>query len=120
MPLSIVSTPLPPPLRPVSALPAPPYIPVWSSAPCPRCSPHKPPPYSPVTCGPCAMLALGGPALAALPASRSASSWRRSSSIASPAVPGGQDRKSVVKGKSVSVRVDLGGRRIIKKKKKKV
>src|SRR3546814_15419897 len=29
-----------------------------------------------------------------------------------------QDRKSVVKGKSVSVRVDLGGRRIIKKKKK--
>src|SRR3546814_11271921 len=29
------------------------------------------------------------------------------------------DRKSVVYGKSVSVRVDLGGRRIIKKKKKK-
>src|SRR3546814_19023006 len=28
----------------------------------------------------------------------------------------GRDRKSVVKGKSVSVRVDLGGRRIIKKK----
>src|SRR3546814_16412356 len=28
------------------------------------------------------------------------------------------DRKSVVWGKSVSVRVDLGGRRIIKKKKK--
>src|SRR3546814_15545978 len=28
----------------------------------------------------------------------------------------GEDRKSVVKGKSVSVRVDLGGRRIIKKK----
>src|SRR3546814_20017238 len=28
-----------------------------------------------------------------------------------------QDRKSVVKGKSVSVRVDLGCRRIIKKKK---
>src|SRR3546814_16586910 len=28
-----------------------------------------------------------------------------------------QDRKSVVEGKSVSVRVDLGGRRIIKKKK---
>src|SRR3546814_21172019 len=27
-----------------------------------------------------------------------------------------QDRKSVVSGKSVSVRVDLGGRRIIKKK----
>src|SRR3546814_15624916 len=29
------------------------------------------------------------------------------------------DRKSVVLGKSVSVRVDLGGRRLIKKKKKK-
>src|SRR3546814_11552431 len=29
-----------------------------------------------------------------------------------------EDRKSVVYGKSVSVRVDLGGRRIIKKKKK--
>src|SRR3546814_20978020 len=29
------------------------------------------------------------------------------------------DRKSVVEGKSVSVRVDLGGRRIIKKKTKK-
>src|SRR3546814_15841078 len=29
----------------------------------------------------------------------------------------GEDRKSVVSGKSVSVRVDLGGRRIIKKKK---
>src|SRR3546814_14355400 len=28
-----------------------------------------------------------------------------------------QDRKSVVSGKSVSVRVDLGGRRLIKKKK---
>src|SRR3546814_20996061 len=31
----------------------------------------------------------------------------------------GTDRKSVVWGQSVSVRVDLGGRRIIKKKKKK-
>src|SRR3546814_12019364 len=30
-----------------------------------------------------------------------------------------RDRKSVVSGKSVSVRVDLGGRSIIKKKKKK-
>src|SRR3546814_17047653 len=28
-----------------------------------------------------------------------------------------EDRKSVVEGKSVSVRVDLGGRRILKKKK---
>src|SRR3546814_17310197 len=32
---------------------------------------------------------------------------------------GAVDRKSVVEGKSVSVRVDLGGRRILKKKKKK-
>src|SRR3546814_20501537 len=30
-----------------------------------------------------------------------------------------QDRKSVVEGRRVSVRVDIGGRRIIKKKKKK-
>src|SRR3546814_11637024 len=30
----------------------------------------------------------------------------------------GRDRKSVVSGKSVSVRVDLGGRRTLKKKKK--
>src|SRR3546814_18909932 len=30
----------------------------------------------------------------------------------------GEDRKSVVSGKSVSVRVDIGGRRNIKKKKK--
>src|SRR3546814_13104202 len=29
----------------------------------------------------------------------------------------GEDRKSVVSGKSVSVRVDLGGRRFLKKKK---
>src|SRR3546814_20083249 len=35
------------------------------------------------------------------------------------AVNGPTDRKSVVSGKSVSVRVDLGGRRIIKKKQKK-
>src|SRR3546814_16829598 len=33
-------------------------------------------------------------------------------------VAGAQDRKSVVSGKSVSVRVDLGCRRIIKKKNK--
>src|SRR3546814_11968988 len=31
-----------------------------------------------------------------------------------------EDRKSVVYGKSVSVRVDLGGRRVIKKKEKRV
>src|SRR3546814_18122216 len=34
-------------------------------------------------------------------------------------VVGTQDRKSVVSGKSVSVRVDLGGRRILKKKNRK-
>src|SRR3546814_11144223 len=34
------------------------------------------------------------------------------------AIDAEKDRKSVVEGKSVSVRVDLGGRRIIKKKKK--
>src|SRR3546814_14833276 len=34
------------------------------------------------------------------------------------AVPHQEDRKSVVSGKSVSVRVDLGGRRIINKKTK--
>src|SRR3546814_19815329 len=34
-------------------------------------------------------------------------------------LPCGNDRKSVVEGKSVSVRVDLGGRRIFKKKMKK-
>src|SRR3546814_14012643 len=34
-----------------------------------------------------------------------------------PAIPIRKDRKSVVKGKSVSVRVDPGGRRRIKKKK---
>src|SRR3546814_13402057 len=38
--------------------------------------------------------------------------------IATRAGPARPDRKSVVSGKSVSVRVDLGGRRIIKKKKK--
>src|SRR3546814_13492433 len=37
---------------------------------------------------------------------------------AGPAPRHGPDRKSVVSGKSVSVRVDLGGRRIIKKKKR--
>src|SRR3546814_19698257 len=41
---------------------------------------------------------------------------RHRSHAARPAEP---DRKSVVSGKSVSVRVDLGGRRIIKNKNKK-
>src|SRR3546814_16967239 len=36
--------------------------------------------------------------------------------FAAPLIMGVLDRKSVVEGKSVSVRVDLGGRRIIKKK----
>src|SRR3546814_13244523 len=49
----------------------------------------------------------------------------RTGSSSAAAVAGGStnaakgDRKSVVEGKSVSVRVDLGGRRIIKKKKNK-
>src|SRR3546814_19968200 len=46
------------------------------------------------------------------PVPRGATASRRSGSA--PGAPG--DRKSVVEGKSVSVRVDLGGRRIIKKK----
>src|SRR3546814_16633154 len=37
---------------------------------------------------------------------------------ACPREGGGRDRKSVVSGKSVSVSVDLGGRRIIRKKTK--
>src|SRR3546814_13568578 len=41
-----------------------------------------------------------------------AASFRRQRNALQPS-----DRKSVVQGKSVSVRVDLGGRRIIKKKK---
>src|SRR3546814_12406970 len=49
---------------------------------------------------------------------------RQTSRTPNQAQPGRQqavliDRKSVVEGKSVSVRVDLGGRRSIKKKKKK-
>src|SRR3546814_21200663 len=49
-------------------------------------------------------------------------SWRRSTPIAmsyscSSLAWNSSDRKSVVEGKSVSVRVELGGRRIIKKQK---
>src|SRR3546814_11242861 len=64
-----------------------------------------------------------GDALAAL--SRSPTPWRSTTSrTMSPTwkwqhsrrVSRRADRKSVVKGKSVSVRVDLGGRRVIKKK----
>src|SRR3546814_20233847 len=62
----------------------------------------------------------------ALPAARAPALLRRASraNIVRPAPlpataqPEPGDRKSVVEGKSVSVRVDLGGRRIIKKKKK--
>src|SRR3546814_19123599 len=43
---------------------------------------------------------------------------RRSRGAATGRSPRRADRKSVVSGKSVSVRVDHGGRRIIKKKKK--
>src|SRR3546814_17802752 len=43
------------------------------------------------------------------------SSIRRSAGV----WPAARDRKSVVSGKSVSVRVDLGGRRIIKNTRKK-
>src|SRR3546814_18175154 len=52
---------------------------------------------------------------------RNAATPRRSSVFPPPRPPQrepGQDRKSVVSGKSVSVRVDLGGGRIIKKKTK--
>src|SRR3546814_3934519 len=42
----------------------------------------------------------------------------RTIAASTPCGSGSGDRKSVVKGKSVSVRVDLGGRRIIKQKKK--
>src|SRR3546814_15268139 len=47
------------------------------------------------------------------------SAWAldQSRPLASRALFESRDRKSVVSGKSVSVRVDLGGRRIIKKKK---
>src|SRR3546814_11446222 len=44
----------------------------------------------------------------------------RHSSDLKAALGGLKDRKSVVSGKSVSVRVDLGGRRIIKKKKERI
>src|SRR3546814_13381267 len=54
------------------------------------------------------------PATSAVPAGRSPRAIR----IAPRAIPSSKDRKSVVQGKSVSVRVDLGGSRIIKKKKR--
>src|SRR3546814_14048854 len=41
--------------------------------------------------------------------------WQRLKAYFGDAVAELEDRKSVVEGKSVSVRVDLGGRRIIKK-----
>src|SRR3546814_10540429 len=51
-----------------------------------------------------------------LPALPAAAASRRCRGA--PATPAPVDRKSAVEGKSVSVRVDLGGRRIIKKKNK--
>src|SRR3546814_17575809 len=48
---------------------------------------------------------------------RSYGTGRRKNAIARVWIKPGRDRTSVVEGKSVSVRVDLGGRRIIKKKK---
>src|SRR3546814_11476404 len=53
---------------------------------------------------------------AALPRHRTRAG-RRAAGVAASRAAG--DRKSVVSGKRVSVRVDTGGRRIIKKKKKK-
>src|SRR3546814_10243434 len=47
---------------------------------------------------------------------RLADEWNGTSPVAYASPGNGKDRKSVVEGKSVSVRVDLGGRRIIKKK----
>src|SRR3546814_14898302 len=62
------------------------------------------------------------------PATRRAARWTSATLLASrirlnmlspkKAPPRATDRKSDVEGKRVSVRVDLGGRRIIKKKKK--
>src|SRR3546814_14349377 len=46
---------------------------------------------------------------------RSSGRWQRHAD----SLPAFEDRKRVVEGKSVSVRVDLGGRRIIKKKSRK-
>src|SRR3546814_15422863 len=59
--------------------------------------------------------------------SRSQGEWRRTQAeelnlVGGRLAPGrrpARDRKSVVEGQSVSVRVDLGGRRIMKQKKKK-
>src|SRR3546814_12338688 len=66
-----------------------------------------------------------GQHLAEIPGDRDLVHWKRGAAVLDPE-PGGaarevaghriEDRKSVVSGKSVSVRVDLGGRRILKKK----
>src|SRR3546814_11324929 len=55
------------------------------------------------------------------PANQESGDWRRNRSTRedSHSPWARTDRKSVVKGKRVSVRVDIGGRRIIKKKKNK-
>src|SRR3546814_15700149 len=54
--------------------------------------------------------------LGAVPSGRNTVSARRMITMRSAAAIG--DRKSVVSGESVSVRVDLGGRRILKQKNK--
>src|SRR3546814_12631587 len=62
---------------------------------------------------PCSCARRGQVSLAALAAGGPASDLHIGSGARARERP---DRKSVVKGKSVSVRVDLGGRRIIQKK----
>src|SRR3546814_18697376 len=54
----------------------------------------------------------------AIPEDLASTAFRPASAGAAPDKAPGPDRKRVVSGKRVSVRVDLGGRRIIKKKKK--
>src|SRR3546814_14081109 len=61
-------------------------------------------------------VAVGGNSFAAGPNDTAIGGNARVNADGSTAV--GADRKSVVQGKRVSVRVDLGGRRIIKKRKK--
>src|SRR3546814_16283183 len=71
-------------------------------------SPAPPPKQSPATSSCCRRLAPRSTSIRIMnsAATRFAPPYRRSA----------QDRKSVAEGKSVYVRVDLGGRRIIKKK----
>src|SRR3546814_17113394 len=68
---------------------------------------------------PAAAAAAGGDARGRSAAHGAGPAGARRLRAREPAGAARQDRKSVVWGKSVSVRVDLGGRRIIKQKKKK-